>query len=118
MAKRSEFGDYLADLLAPLGPVEVRSMFGGFGVFLDGLMFGLIADDTLYLKVDNDNRSQFESAGCEAFVYEMKGKPMEMSYHRAPEEALESWEAIQPWAESGLAAARRAPAKKRKKRKG
>ena len=104
MAKRSEFSDYVADLLAPLGPVQVRGMFGGFGVFLDGLMFGLLADDTLYLKVDDANRAEFEAAGCEAFVYTMKGKAIEMSYCRAPEDAVESWETIQTWAESGLGA--------------
>ncbi len=116
MAKRSEFSDYLADLLVPLGPVQVRDMFGGFGVFLDGLMFGLLADDTLYLKVDDANRAEFEAAGCEPFVYTMKGKAIEMSYRRAPEDAVESWETIQSWAESGLGAARRALPKKNKKR--
>ena len=116
MAKRSEFSDYVADLLAPLGPVQVRGMFGGFGIFLDGLMFGLLADDTLYLKVDDANRAEFEAAGCEPFVYTMKGKAIEMSYRRAPEDAVENWETIQTWAESGLGAARRALPKKNKKR--
>ena len=92
-------------------------MFGGFGVFLDGLMFGLIADETLYLKVDDANRAEFEAAECEPFVYTMKGKAMEMSYRRAPEDAIENWEAIQFWAESGLGAARRAPPKNKKRSK-
>ncbi len=113
MAKRSEFADYVADLLAPLGQIQVRSMFGGYGVFESGSMFGLIADDTLYLKVDDHNLAEFEAAGCGPFTYQGKrGKPMQMSYNLAPPDAMESWESLAPWAESGLAAARRAAAKK------
>ena len=116
MAKRSEFADHVADLLAPLGQINVRSMFGGYGVFESGQMFGLIADDTLYLKVDDENLAEFETAGCTPFIYTGKsGKPMQMSYNMAPTDAMESWETLAAWAESALGAARRAAAKKGKK---
>ncbi|MDH3725633.1 MAG: TfoX/Sxy family protein, partial [Thermoleophilia bacterium] len=67
-----EFAEHVVDLLQAMGPVDARSMFGGYGIFLDGLMFGLIADEVLYLKVDEENRPEFEELGLGAFVYEGK----------------------------------------------
>ncbi len=99
-------------LLMPLGPVRARAMFGGFGIFHEDLMFGLIAFERLYFKVDADTKPRFEAAGCKAFVYDGKTKPTEMSYWTVPEDALEDPEVLLPWAELGLAAARRARAKK------
>ena len=61
MADRSEFVDYLLDLLKPLGGVSARRIFGGYGIFRDGLMFGLVADDQLFIKVDDVCRQDFES---------------------------------------------------------
>ena len=66
--------------LTPMGPVTGRSMFGGFGNFMEGVMFGLIAYDEHYLKVDCGNRGDFEDAGSRPFTYEGKSKPIEMSY--------------------------------------
>ena len=107
MAARSEFAGLVEELLQPVGPVEVRAMFGGHGVFLDGVMFGLIADDELYLKVDDVNRGLFVDAGLEAFVYQSDGRAVTMSYHRAPD-VLEDWERFEPWAASAIDASRRA----------
>jgi len=87
-------------------------MFGGYGVFLDGVMFGLIADGDLYLKVDDANREDFARAGLGPFVYGGKDRPMTMSYHRAPE-PIEDWRILEPWARGSLDAARRAAAAKR-----
>ena len=106
--KQSEFVRYLLELLAPLGGVSARAMFGGFGIYHDGVMFGLVADDTLYLKVDKENRQEFVAEGVEAFVYEGKGKPISMSYFRCPEAALDGPAAMLPWARSSIAAALRA----------
>ena len=93
-------------------------MFGGNGIFRDGLMFGLVADSTLYLKVDDVNKPEFEERGLGPFTYEGKGKPMSMSYHRAPEEALDNAEDMRVWAEGAYAAAVRAQkAKKPRKPK-
>ncbi len=64
MAAKPEFRDHVLDLLAPLGPVTARRMFGGFGITLDGVMFALIADDVLYLKVDDRTRPDYEAAGA------------------------------------------------------
>jgi DNA transformation protein len=119
MPKHDEFVAYLLELLQPFGPVSARAMFGGYGLYRDGLMFGLIADETLYLKVDEKNRAEFEAQGLGPFVYHKKGKPYAMSYHLAPAEALEDSEPLCAWAEKGFAAARRgarrSPAKPRRR---
>jgi DNA transformation protein len=120
MAPRSEFVALVEELLQPVGPVEARAMFGGYGVFLDGAMFGLIADDELYLKVDDGNRDRFADAGLEAFVYHADGRSITMSYHRAPD-VLEDWDRLEPWVTSAIDASRRARTKagpKRARRQG
>lgn len=91
-------------------------MFGGYGVFLDGVMFGLIADGDLYLKVDDANREDFVGAGLGPFVYGGKDRPTTMSYHRAPE-PIEDWRILEPWARGALDAARRAAAKRSRPRR-
>lgn len=75
---RSVCDDFTARL-TPMGPVTGRNMFGGFGIFMDGLMFGLVAYDELYFKVDDGNRADYESAGSRPFTYEGKSSPVEMS---------------------------------------
>lgn len=104
--------EHCLELLAPLGAVRARRMFGGHGLYCDELFFALIADDKLYLKVDDDARPAFLAAGCEPFVYEAKGKPMTMSYWTVPADAMESPALMRPWARHALAAALRARAAK------
>ncbi|MDE0286250.1 MAG: TfoX/Sxy family protein [Gammaproteobacteria bacterium] len=103
-----EFISYLVELLAPFGNVRAKRMFGGYGIFKDELMFGLVADETFYLKADGVNRTDFEARGLERFVYYKKGKPMYLSYYQAPEEALDNSEDMLAWAEKSFAAAVRA----------
>ena len=107
MAQRHEFADFVTELLAPLGGVSARRMFGGHGLYRDAVMFALIADDTLYFKTDAINRSVFEAAGSQAFRYARQGRLVALSYHQAPDAAFDSATAMQPWAESGFAAALR-----------
>ncbi len=104
----SEFVAHVVDLLAPLGPVAPRAMFGGWGLYLDGRMFALIADDTLYLKVDGENRDTFEAAGSAPFTYAARGRTVALSYWQAPAEAMEDAALLLPLAEGALAAAARA----------
>jgi DNA transformation protein and related proteins len=87
-------------------------MFGGHGVYLDGLMFAIVSGDTLYLKADQMNRIEFEQAGCEIFGYARQGKRATLNFFRAPEEAMELPELMLPWARSAYAAALRANAKR------
>jgi DNA transformation protein len=116
MAPKNEFVEYLLELLQPFGPVKAKAMFGGFGIYRHDLMFGLVANDSLYLKVDEKSRSEFESKGLSPFVYKMKGKEFSMSYYKAPDEALEDPEEMAQWAQKAYDAAVRAAQKKAHKK--
>jgi len=98
MAKKSEFVEYLLEILEPFAGVTAKSMFGGYGVFKEGLMFALVADDTLYFKVDDFNRFEFERLNLGPFIYMKGDKPMPMSYYKAPESALDNSEEMVRWA--------------------
>lgn len=117
MASDSEFPEHVIDLLCQVGPpfdesARLRRMFGGHGIFCDGVMFALIADDVLYLKIDAETRSDFRAAGAEPFIYEKAGKPVEMSYMTVPGAGEEDIENLSIWAHMSLAAAHRAKSKK------
>lgn len=112
MAKTSPFVDNALGLLLPLGPVRARRMFGGWGIFLDDLMFVLIARDRLYLKVDGESEARFAEAGGRPFTYRRGGREVALSYREAPPGTLGDPAALVPWAALGLEAARRARAKK------
>jgi DNA transformation protein len=108
-----ELVSHALELLAPAGrSVRAKAMFGGHGLYVDELFVALVAFDRLYLKADEHTRGLFQAAGCQPFVYEMKGRPMTMDYFTAPEEAMESPAAMQPWARHAIAAALRARAAK------
>ena len=96
--EEKEFVAYIVELMQAMGRVNARRMFGGHGIFLDGLMFGLVADSILYLKADHETEKKFTSRGLEAFSYLKKGIETRLSYFQAPEEALENMEEMTPWA--------------------
>jgi len=108
-----EFVSYVVELMQTIGPVSSKRMFGGHGIFLEGLMFGLVADSTLYLKVDSETEKAFSDIGLKPFTYDKKGKEVKMSYYQAPEEALEDSDEMNTWANLAYSAALRAAAKKR-----
>jgi len=114
MKSTSDFAAYAAELLGTVGRVAARRMFGGYGLYCDGVMFALIADDVLYLKADAASRGEFERAGSEPFVYDARGRRTTMAYWRAPDDAMESRELAARWARIALAAALRARSAKRK----
>ena len=113
MGANSEFADYVAELLAPHGRILVRRMFGGHGVYCDGLFIAILSGETLYFKVDDASRTAFEQAGCTLFSYQRAGKTATLNFYTAPAEALESPALINPWARLALQAALRAQAEKR-----
>lgn len=121
MAVSKEYRAYLAELFEGIPGVTFRGMFGGLGIFRDGVMFGLVAYERLYFKVDDQTKARFAEAGSEPFVYEGKNKPIEMSYWTAPDESLDDPELFEEWARLGLEASRRAaaakPAKPKRRRK-
>ncbi|MBT4837730.1 MAG: TfoX/Sxy family protein [Methylococcales bacterium] len=107
-----EFVDHLVELMQSIGPVYSKSMFGGHGIFLDGLMFGLVASGTLYLKVDKETELEFKAKGLEAFTYQKNGKAFSMSYYQAPEETLEESEEMNIWANKAYGSALKLKKKK------
>lgn len=108
MAKRSEFVDYLLEGITGVGQVRARAMFGGFGIYLNDLMFGLVADEELYLKTDAQIDRYFDELNLPHFQYEKNGKPYRMSYRRAPESVLDDPEELTEWALRSYHAALRA----------
>ena len=113
----------MQEVFNEFGSVEPRRMFGGYGIFHKGLMFGLVADDVLYLKVDENISQHFTERELEQFSYEKKGKSFKMSYYMAPEEIFDDPEEANVWASRSYAAAvrsnkpKRKPTKKPKKKK-
>lgn len=100
--------EHTLELLAPLGAVRAKRMFGGHGFYIDELFVALIAYERLYLKADAQTAGDFAAAGSAPFVYDGGAKPITMSYWAAPPEALESPAAMAPWAQRAIAAALRA----------
>ncbi len=98
MAGQSGFVDFVLELLEPLGGVSARRMFGGHGLFRDGLMFALIVDDTLYLKTGDRNRPDFEAAGAPPFTYTRAGREIALSYYEAPAELFDDADDLCAWA--------------------
>jgi len=125
MASDPSFVAHALDLVSLLGGVEARAMFGGHGLYAEGVMFGLLDDGELFLKTDDASRATFVSAGCRRWQYVNKKVRMENTgYFRPPDDAHEDAEAMLPWARLALEAALRARAAKAakaargKKRKG
>ena len=109
----SEFTRYLREVFELFGPISARKMFGGYGIYHQGLMFGLVADDTLYLKADAQNVAHFQELGLEPFEYPRQGKMMKLSYYLAPEEIMDDRELAAIWAQRSFAAAVRGKRSKR-----
>ena len=110
------FAEFLSEQLAPLGRISMRRMFGKTGVFCNGLMFGMVTNDTLYFRVDDHNRAIFKEAqSVPPLNYEKQGRTIDLAFWRAPERLLD--EPDEPdelvvWARAALAAADRVAAKR------
>jgi DNA transformation protein and related proteins len=111
MTASDGFIGFLKDLLGSLGPITVRRMFGGAGIYCDGVMFALVVDDTLYFKADDRNRPDFEAEDLAPFSYATKdGRHTIMSYWRCPDRLFDEPDEMTAWAGKALAAARQAAA--------
>ncbi|GAB6051599.1 TfoX/Sxy family protein [Magnetospira thiophila] len=113
MSVSADYLEHVQDLLSPLGEVTARRMFGGAGLYLDGTIFGLVADDVLYFKADDGNRPDFERAGMGPFV-PFADKPFPMSYWEVPPDVMEDSEALGVWAQRAWEASRRGSKPKKK----
>ncbi len=120
MSTPKDFAAYCCELLASVGPCTPKRMFSGWGLSLDGLSVAIVVDlgagDTLWLKADDTTRGRFEAAGCARFSYGMrKGDAVverSMNYYAAPEDAMDSPDAMAPWARMALESALAARAAK------
>jgi len=119
MPVSAEYRAYVEELFEAMGPVTVRSMFGGAGIFAGEVMFGLIARDTIFLKVDDENRGDYEAEGLKPFAYGRDGSRT-MSYFEMPERLYDDPEELVQWARKAVDAALKSNAKKpgKSKRKG
>jgi DNA transformation protein len=113
MVASDSFAEFLREQLASLGPVTMRRMFGKTGVFSDGVMLGMVLDNTLYFRVDDDNRMLFKEAeSLPPLNYEKKGGTIDLSFWRAPERLFDEPDELVSWARAALAAAQRVAAKR------
>jgi DNA transformation protein len=108
----NSFAEFLREQLAALGRITMRRMFGKTGVFCDGLMLGMVTDNTLYFRVDDHNRAAFkEAASFPPLNYEKQGRTIDLSFWRAPERLFDEPDELVTWALAALGAARRVAAK-------
>lgn len=105
---RNEFVDYVVELMAGWEAVAARKMFGGYGLYREGLMFALIVEDELYFKTDAANVALFERAGSRPFVYQSQTRTVQMSYWLAPAASLDSPAEMIDWCQSAYGSALRA----------
>ena len=111
MVASASFAEFLRDQLAPLGHLSMRRMFGKTGVFCQGVMFGMVTEDTLYVRVDDHNRETFKEA--EAYPplnYAKQGSSIDLSFWRVPERLIDEPDELVTWARAALAAAHRVAA--------
>lgn len=113
MVASDSFAEFLREQLGLLGDVSLRRMFGKTGVFCDGLMLGMVRDNTLYFRVDNDNRETFkESEAFPPLNYEKGGAAIDLAFWQAPERLFDEPDEFVVWARAALGAARRVAAKR------
>jgi DNA transformation protein len=113
MVASDSFAEFLREQLAPLGPVTMRRMFGKTGVFCDGVMIGMVTENTLYFRVDDQNRATFKEA--ESFPplnYKKQGSTIDLAFWRVPERLFDEPDELVAWARAALAAAHRVAAKR------
>ncbi|THD60957.1 TfoX/Sxy family protein [Phenylobacterium sp.] len=111
----SDFHAFVEELFAGFGPVRIKRMFGGAGIYAGDVMFGLIDDETIYLKADGALKAELAAEGSAAWVYSRApGRWEETSYWRLPEAALDDPDEAAAWARKALAAAEAKKAAKRR----
>ena len=113
MVASDTFAEFLREQLAPLGRVAMRRMFGKTGVFCEGVMFGMVTDNTLYVRVDDQNRAIFKEAeSYPPLNYRKKGSTIDLAFWRVPERLMDEPDELVVWSRAALGAARRVAAKR------
>ena len=117
MQNKKQFLDYILSYLESHGAIRSRAMFGGYGIYLGDVMFGLIAENVLYFRVDDINRSDYLELDAKPFVYSMGPKTVSLPYFELPEEILNNSEKLGVWIKRSTDAAKRNKVVKNKKSK-
>ncbi len=118
MAVTEGFKDFVTELLGGFGPVTIRNMFGGAGVYADGVMFAILVDDVLYLKADEGSQTAFENEGMAPFIYQAAGnRPVAMSYWEVPPRLLDEPDELASWAREAHRVGRLSKAKSPRQRR-
>ncbi|PDT78376.1 TfoX/Sxy family protein [Bradyrhizobium sp. C9] len=113
MVASPAFAEFLREQLAPLGRITMRRMFGKTGVFCDGVMFGMVTDNTFYVRVEDQNREIFkEAAASPPLNYAKRGATIDLAFWRVPERLFDEPDELAVWAQAALAAAHRVAAKR------
>jgi DNA transformation protein len=117
MSVSPTFRSFVVEQLQRVRPeVRARSMFGGVGIYAADLFFALVDDDTVYFKVDETTRGEFEARGMGPF--RPTGEDGEvMQYYQVPADLLEDAEALLPWVEAAIEVARRAKRRRSRRRR-
>ena len=113
--RKTQYLDFLLEWLSPLGAITARSMFGGYCVYCDGVVFAIVAGETLYLKVDDATRPRFEALGLKPFR-PFEDRPEVMQFYQPPAEFFEDSKVMNDWGTAALEVGKRAQAKKRPSR--
>jgi DNA transformation protein len=108
--------DHILDLLRPWALVGAKRMFGGYGLYRGGVMFGIVVDDQLFLKVDDGNAADYDREDLAPFRYTRAGRTVALSYRAVPDWILDSSETLQDWARKAWEAALRASSRERRLR--
>ena len=109
--------DWIAEAMAPVGAVRARPMMGGATLYCDGTVFAIVDDGEVWFKADRHSDAVWDAEGCPRFTVEMNGKTGTMNYRRAPDGCYDDADELRRWGELGLAAGRRVPPKKPRKKK-
>jgi DNA transformation protein and related proteins len=114
MVASDSFAEFLREQLAPLGRVTMRRMFGKTGVFCNGLMLGMVSDDTFYVRVDDHNRGVFKEAESDPPLnYEKQGRMIDLAFWRVPDRLLDEPDELVTWTRAALGAAQRVAMKRK-----
>jgi DNA transformation protein and related proteins len=123
MRAKNRYLDFVIEWLSPLGEITARAMFGGYCLYCDGIVFALVADDTLYLKVDAATRPRFESHGLKPFrPFADRPKvaghyPQVMQYYPPPAEFFEDPAMVSDWGRAAVEAGLRVKSRKKTARR-
>ena len=118
MPVSSEYKEFVRELLTPLGPVTIKPFFGGIEVKYGEIQFAWVLNDTLYFKVDDGNRPDFEAAGVPPFEYQRNGKMFTLKkLHEVPAFLFDEPDEMLVWARNAIDAEMRAQKAKATKKK-